>query len=144
MLLTHYIAILSLAVILDLKGCQYRGRLFPGPTAMVLSVVHKKVGAVGGSSSATQQLKVDGMTDEFCRLHKTGDALAKFDAIVQGDMNDYRFQEVDVNKNNPAAAAAAVKAEAANAMSGTNRKRGSAASSATTATKKRRSSKPKK
>lgn len=106
---------------------------------MVLTTVQKK-------GASVQQLKIDGITDEFCRLTKTGDALAKFDAVVQGDMNDYRVQEVDVNKNVPAAAVAA-KAEALKSGggggSGATRKRASAAGGGA-APKKRRSAKPKK
>ena len=33
-------------------------------------------------------LKVDAITDEFCRLTKTGDALAKLNAVTKGDLYD--------------------------------------------------------
>jgi hypothetical protein len=141
----------NLSVILDLKGCQYRGRLFPGPTAMILTAVQ----SFQRKGVATQQLKIDGITDEFCRLTKTGDSMAKLAGVVHGDMEDYRVDEVDVNRNVHATAASAVaKSEVTNSKDkdtksgigskGTNpRKRGSTTTS-TTAPKKRKSSKSKK
>ena len=74
-----------------MKGCQYKGSIFPGPTAMVLSMNQKK--------REQPQFKVDGITDEFCRLVRTGDAMAKFDAVVQGTIENYRVEEENVNRN---------------------------------------------
>jgi hypothetical protein len=145
------------SVILDLKGCQYRGRIFPGPTAMILTAVQKR-GVVG------QQLKMDGVTDEFCRLTKTGDSMAKLDGVVQGDMQDYdyRTHDVDVNRNVPVSAvssSANTKTEAKSEQtkskdkgnkSGSGkgpanpRKRGSTTASSATAPKKRKTAKSKK
>jgi hypothetical protein len=142
------------AVILDLKGCQYRGRIFPGPTAMILTAVQKR-GVVG------QQLKMDGVTDEFCRLTKTGDSMAKLTGVVQGDMKDYdyRAHDVDVNRNVPASAPSSsantkieakseetkskdkgIKSASASGKGTANpRKRGGTTTSSTTAPKKRKS-----
>jgi len=47
------------------------------------------------------QFKVDGITDEFCRLARTGDAMAKFNAVVRGNVENYRFEEENVNKTAP-------------------------------------------
>ncbi len=147
----------SFSVILDLKGCQYRGRIFPGPTAMILTAVHKR-GVVG------QQLKMDGVTDEFCRLTKTGDSMAKFDGVVQGDMQDYdyRTHDVDVNRNVSAVSSSnntkteakseqtkskdkGVKSGSASGKGPPNpRKRGSTTTSSATAPKKRKTAKSKK
>ena len=65
---------------MDLKGCQYQGRLYPGATALVLSVVKNK-------KDEEQILKVDGITDEFCCLKKTGDALEMLNAVTKGDLH---------------------------------------------------------
>jgi hypothetical protein len=89
-------------VILDLKGCQYSGTLYPGPTAMVLALVNNNNNLNGNNSNEKKdpQLKVDGMTNEFCRLVRTGDAMAKLNATVHGDVKSeyYRFEDEDVNK----------------------------------------------
>ena len=73
-------------VTFDFKGSQYRGNILPGPTAMV-------AGFKGG------QLRVEAITDEFVRLFKTQDVMAKMDAIVKGDMdeNAFRYHEENVN-----------------------------------------------
>jgi hypothetical protein len=153
---THTVSFL---VILDLKGCQYRGRIFPGPTAMILTAVQKR-GVVG------QQLKMDGVTDEFCRLTKTGDSMAKLDGVVQGDMQDYdyRTHDVDVNRNVPVSApssSANTKTEAKSEQTKSKdkgiksgitsgkgtanpRKRGNSTTSSATAPKKRKTVKSKK
>jgi hypothetical protein len=79
------------AVILDLKGTQYTGSIFPGPTALVLAVIN--------NSDVDPYLKVEGITDEFCSLVKTGDAMAKMNAAVQQGMVDYyNYEDEDVNK----------------------------------------------
>lgn len=73
-------------VTLDLKGYQYHGRIHPGPTALVMSVVK------------TGQLKVDSITDEFVTLNQTQDVMAKLSAVIKGDMDDgYEVVEEDVN-----------------------------------------------
>ena len=74
------------AVVLDLKGCQYQGNILPGPTAMVIGL------------SKGRQLKVEGITDEFSRLVKTQDVMAKLDAVVRGDMDDgFLVRDENVN-----------------------------------------------
>ena len=87
-------------VVLDLKGCQYRGKLYPGPTVMVLSTVNKKVGESKqerlkhNNKTQQPQLKVDAMTDEFLHLVKTGNAMDMLSAVVQGNMgDDYRVRQ---------------------------------------------------
>ncbi|GKY96444.1 hypothetical protein MPSEU_000603900 [Mayamaea pseudoterrestris] len=78
-------------VILDLKGKQYRGRIFPGPTAMVLSV---------SSKTDVPQLKVEAVTDEFVRLQTIGKSMDKFQAKTVGDMDEYLVDnDEDVNRN---------------------------------------------
>lgn len=113
-------------MLLDLKGRQYRGSIFPGPTAMVLSIVQKK------GDNVQPQIRIESVTDEFCRLVKTGEAMDKLQAKVQGDVdhNDYAVGDVDdVNRpsaSETAAAAAAQESasqEAAKAATGANKKR---------------------
>jgi len=94
------------SVLLDLKGTQFRGTFFPGPTAMVLSVVQRKVGTSAKTDPnqpvKRPKLKVEGMTNEFCRLVKTGKAMEQLQAVVKGDMDEdyYQYQnEVDVNRS---------------------------------------------
>lgn len=82
-------------VVLDLKGSQYRGTLFPCATAMILTVVTKK--------GEVPHMKLDRITDEFCRLVPTGqNALDQMSAlIVQGDassMENYQLRDVDVER----------------------------------------------
>jgi len=98
-------------VILDLKGCQYHGTLFPGPTAMVLSLPKKKTAmssslATASSSSAAADsapamapvVKIDALTDEFVRLAKTQGGkttLEKLHATVQGRVDDSFYSDDD-------------------------------------------------
>jgi len=84
-----------------LKGTQYTGRLFPGPTALVLSLatnstVGKKASDEEGTAAAEPYLKVDGITDEFCSLTRTGDAMASLGAFSH-------YEEEDVNRRQPTA-----------------------------------------
>jgi len=88
--------VLFFQVVLDLKGTQYTGRLFPGPTALVLSLatnstVGKKASDEEGTAAAEPYLKVDGITDEFCSLTRTGDAMASLGAFSH-------YEEEDVNR----------------------------------------------
>jgi hypothetical protein len=57
---------------------------------MVVSIVNKK----GSRSHA----KIEGISDEFCSLVKTGETLDTLNAVVKGDMDEYRIQEEDVNR----------------------------------------------
>ena len=71
---------------MDFKGSQYHGSILPGPTALV----------VGFKSG---HLKVEGITDEFARLVKTQDVMAKLDAVVQGNMDDgFHVEDENVNR----------------------------------------------
>ena len=63
-------------VTLDLKGTQYAGRIYPGPTALVLAAVHNN-----NNNGEPPYLKVEGMTDEFCSLTKIGDAMTQMNAV---------------------------------------------------------------
>lgn len=79
------------AVILDLKGYQYRGTIRPGPTAMVVAMTRDG------------KLKVESITDEFVTLdaETRTDVMAKLDAVVEnGSMDEtYRYDgEEDVNR----------------------------------------------
>ena len=89
-----------IAVILDLKGRQYHGRIYPGPSALLLSYVHPKVGE---SDNGTAMLRVEGLTNEFCRLTEVGESAVQ--AVTTGDMSEYQkypLDEDDVNRNRPA------------------------------------------
>lgn len=75
-------------MVLDLKGFQYRGIIRPGPTAMIVAM------------NRDGQLKVEAITDEFVTLdtNTKTDVMAKFDAVVSGDMDDgYKVREENVN-----------------------------------------------
>ena len=76
-------------VILDLKGCRYRGSILPGPTALVVGM---SKGFGGGAGSG--EMRVDCITDEFVHLVKTKDVMAQLDAIYEGD------EEAVGNNNN--------------------------------------------
>jgi len=80
---------LKSAVTLDLKGFQYNGLLHPGPTAMIVNL-----------SKQSGVAKVEALTDEFITLEKTQDVMAKLDAVVSGNMDDYTFVEENVNRRN--------------------------------------------
>lgn len=54
----------------------------------------------------TGQLKVEGITDEFSRLVKTQDIMAKLDAVIEGEMDD-GFNVRDENVNATARSAGA-------------------------------------
>jgi hypothetical protein len=75
-------------ILLDLKGHQYQGSILPGPTAMIVSLIKG------------QQLRVEGVTDEFVPMVQTSDVMAKFDAVVTGAQLDdgYRYVEENVNR----------------------------------------------
>eukprot|EP00986_Skeletonema_menzelii_P021155 scaffold33407_cov143-Skeletonema_menzelii.AAC.2 len=69
-------------------GYQYRGIIRPGPTAMIVAM------------NRDGQLKVEAITDEFVTLdtNTKTDVMAKFDAVVSGDMDDgYKVREENVN-----------------------------------------------
>jgi hypothetical protein len=86
---------LYFAVMLDLKGTQFTGKLFPGPTALLLAVT------TSSTVDGNPYLKVEGITDEFCSLVKTGDAMAKMNAAVQRGMcadHYYHYEDEDVNR----------------------------------------------
>jgi len=103
-------------VVFDVKGRQYRGTLYPGATAMVLTVVRptnftkkrkgrsSEDGGGGGGDDDDNRayIKVDGITDEFCRLVGTGreHAMDRMNAVVRGALgDDYRVLDEDVNRN---------------------------------------------
>ena len=88
--------------------------MYPGPTVMVLSTVNKKVGeSKQQRQNKKPQLKVDGMTDEFLHLVKTGDAMDMLSAVVHGDMgDDYRVKDDNVNKPSSSSSSAAAAAAA--------------------------------
>jgi hypothetical protein len=89
-------------VILDLKGSQYRGTFFPCATAMVLTVVTQRVAGGDGSgrdSTIRRHVKLEGITDEFCRLVPTGqNALDQMSATVHGNVNDHENDDYDLNE----------------------------------------------
>lgn len=66
--------------------------MFPGPTALVL--------AVNINTNADPYLKVEGITDEFCSLFKTGDVMAKMEEAVQHGMEEhFHYEDEDVNRS---------------------------------------------
>lgn len=103
---------------------------------MVLSLVNRK--------GDIPHIKVDGITDEFCRLVKTGDAMDKLHAVVKGDMDDYRIVDDDVNrvvKESVAKTSAAAKAAAPTTQQKHKKRKGGASASTAGPTKKRKSGK---
>lgn len=90
-------------VTLDLKGTQYAGRIYPGPTALVLAAVHNN-----NNNGEPPYLKVEGMTDEFCSLTKIGDVMTQMNAVdAFGAMVDtsayYNNHNEDEDVNRPTA-----------------------------------------
>jgi hypothetical protein len=85
------------AVTLDLKGCQYQGRIYPGPTALVLSAAKSK-----SKDDNDSMLKVDGITDEFCHLVKIGNGIDMLTAVTHGRVNDL-FDKDDDQDHKPIA-----------------------------------------
>jgi hypothetical protein len=76
--------------------------------------------------SKTGQLRVEGITDEFARLVKTQDIMAKLDAVVEGEMDD-GFQVRDENVN-VADRGAATSGGSSSAVAGAAAKAGDVAS----------------
>ena len=76
-------------VILDMRGRQYHGRIYPGPTALILETPAAPVGKQqpneeNESSSSLQQLKVIGVTDEFVRCEEQqGDIMQRLSATYE-------------------------------------------------------------
>jgi hypothetical protein len=85
--------------VLDLKGTTFTGKLLPGPTALIVSVANGSDAAA--SAMAEPFLKVEGITDEFCSLTSTGNAMSRMNATVQKGMDgDYfHYDEEDVNRH---------------------------------------------
>jgi hypothetical protein len=75
---------------------------------MVLTVVTQRVAGgdhSGGDSTIRRHVKLEGITDEFCRLVPTGqNALDQMSATVHGNVHDnddeYRVSDVDMGLNN--------------------------------------------
>jgi sugar/nucleoside kinase (ribokinase family) len=82
--------------VLDRKGTLFTGKLLPGPTALIVSVASDAAG-----SMAEPFLKVEGITDEFCSLTSTGNAMSRMNATVQKGMDrDYfHYDDEDVNRH---------------------------------------------
>ncbi|KAL7504144.1 hypothetical protein ACHAXN_001842 [Cyclotella atomus] len=75
-------------VTLDLKGFQYRGTIRPGPTAMVIALTRDN------------QFKIEAITDEFVTLDtERTNMMDKFDAVVEGEMDDSYKVKADDNVN---------------------------------------------
>ena len=76
-------------LILDCRGFQYKGKIHPGPTVMVLSHI------------GDDKLKVEAVTNEFVTLAKVSNVMAKLNAVmVQGEMDDgYKIVDDNVNVN---------------------------------------------
>jgi hypothetical protein len=76
-------------LILDCRGYQYKGKIHPGPTVMVLSHI------------GDDKLKVEAVTNEFVTLAKVSNVMAKLNAVmVQGEMDDgYKIIDDNVNVN---------------------------------------------
>jgi len=81
-------------VVLDFKGTQFRGTIYPSATAMVVTVVNTK-------DENSHHLKVDNITDEFCHMLKMCDTLDKFTVDKTGNFEGYRIEEEDVNRQQP-------------------------------------------
>lgn len=70
-----------------MKGRQYRGRILPGPTALILGAHALPVGKVV-EETATPQLKVLGITDEFAQCERTGSTLDRLSAALEKGQED--------------------------------------------------------
>ena len=73
-----------------MRGRQYHGRIYPGPTALLLETPAAPVGKQQQSnnddneSSSLQQLKVIGVTDEFVRCEEQqGDIMQRLSATYE-------------------------------------------------------------
>ena len=145
------------AVVLDLKGTQYTGRLLPGPTALVLSLAaatnnnftkrdEATTTAAAAAAPPEPYLKVEGITDEFCSLTKTGDAMAKMNAVNQH--GDYvpaaYYEEEDVNRTVKQIAAAATASDGATDTKAATKKRKRGPKSNAAAPAKKKATKSKK
>ena len=83
--------LLPIVVILDMRGRQYHGRLYPGPTALILETPGAPVGKQQpnnddpeSSLQQQQQLKVIGVTDEFVRCEEQqGDIMERLSATYE-------------------------------------------------------------
>lgn len=91
-------------VTLDIQGTQYAGRIYPGPTAMVLAAVHNN----NNGTEEPPYFKVEGMTDEFCSLTKIGDAMTQMNAVdafgARVDTSSYYYHNEDEDVNRPTTA----------------------------------------
>ena len=65
-----------------------------GATALILSTVK-------GNNDEDATLKVDGVTDEFCSLVKTGDALDQLNAITKGNLSEDEEAEFRAVRQEP-------------------------------------------
>ena len=99
-------------VILDMKGRQYSGRIFPGPSALILGTQSAPVGKPVDESE-TPQLKVLGMTDEFVRCVQQGDTLDRLSAALEKGKDDGASAVLaPVSDKKPAAVASKTKSSA--------------------------------
>jgi hypothetical protein len=94
------------------------------------------------------QLKAEAITDEFSRLVKTQDVMAKLDAVVMGEMDDgFRVREDNVNYLGRNAAkenqAAAKETKASTTTGSSRKKRASSSTPGGTAPAKKRKTTPK-
>jgi hypothetical protein len=72
---------------LDWQGTRYMGKIYPGPTALLL-----------GITSTDGTLRIEGQTDEFCHLEPVASDDHHQKATVA---NSFLYNEEDVNINNP-------------------------------------------
>lgn len=94
------------------------------------------------------QLKAEAITDEFSRLVKTQDIMAKLDAVVKGEMDDgFRVREDNVNYLGRNAAkekhASAQETKASTIPGSSKKKRAGSSTAGGTASAKKRKTTPK-
>lgn len=94
------------------------------------------------------QLKAEAITDEFSRLVKTQDIMAKLDAVVKGEMDDgFRVREDNVNylgrNSTKEKQASAQETKASSTTGSSKKKRASSSTPGGTASAKKRKTNPK-
>ena len=93
------------------------------------------------------QLKAEAITDEFSRLVKTQDIMAKLDAVVKGEMDDgFRVREDNVNylgRNGAKEKQASAQETKASTTPGSSRKKRAGSTPGGTPSAKKRKTTPK-
>eukprot|EP00602_Paraphysomonas_sp_CaronLab_P002348 CAMPEP_0185032626 /NCGR_PEP_ID=MMETSP1103-20130426/20850_1 /TAXON_ID=36769 /ORGANISM="Paraphysomonas bandaiensis, Strain Caron Lab Isolate" /LENGTH=253 /DNA_ID=CAMNT_0027568593 /DNA_START=244 /DNA_END=1005 /DNA_ORIENTATION=- len=90
------------SITVDLKGRQYTGQLYPGPTVMFMNT--SQIGAKTSSSDNKVTAKIETFTNEFCHLKFDRDLMIDLVGTYSGDMEYIRGQDdsaMDANLRTP-------------------------------------------